>query len=54
MLVRYEDTEEYADAQRRRSSIISPGVGGGLEKGDQVPRAVENVNVDAESEKTKE
>lgn len=60
ILIRYDDTEEYAAAQRRRSSVVGTGVAGrgvegGLEKGEEMPMRVENAaNEDAESEKTKE
>lgn len=60
ILIRYDDTEEYAAAQRRRSSVVGAGASvghgtaGGLEKGAEVPRRAENENADAESEKTKE
>jgi len=59
ILIRYDDTEEYADAQRRRSSIPAAGRDArreaSLEKDGQIPRRVENVaRDDAESEKEKE
>ncbi|KAF2096772.1 general substrate transporter [Rhizodiscina lignyota] len=52
LLVRYEDTEEFAEAQRRRSSVVGSVNGAPRTKGNESTRQVEHV--DAESEKADE